>query len=59
VSCDQGSTLPDPTMSLSDVNFSKLALEALERCRVLARFSEEPGRLTRTFPPPCGPYTNP
>jgi len=36
-------------MSLSDVNFSKLALEALERCRVLARFSEEPGRLTRTF----------
>ncbi|MGK0618046.1 allantoate amidohydrolase [Meiothermus cerbereus] len=36
-------------MSLSDVDFSKLALEALERCRVLAHFSEEPGRLTRTF----------
>ncbi|GEM85862.1 allantoate amidohydrolase [Meiothermus granaticius] len=26
-----------------------LAAEALRRCRVLARFSEEPGRLTRTF----------
>jgi len=36
-------------MSLSDVDFSELAQEALERCRVLARFSEEPGRLTRTF----------
>jgi len=36
-------------MNLSGVDFAQLAQEALERCRVLARFSEEPGRLTRTF----------
>jgi len=36
-------------MNLSHLDFAQLALEALERCHVLARFSEEPDRLTRTF----------
>src|SRR5579883_261118 len=31
------------------VDVERLAREVLERCDVLARFSEEPGRITRTF----------
>ena len=36
-------------MNLSGVDFAQLAQEALKRCQVLSCFSEEPGRLTRTF----------
>src|SRR5438876_310065 len=31
------------------MDLTALTAEVLERCEVLARFSEEPGRLTRTF----------
>src|SRR5205814_1873826 len=34
---------------LPAMNLDALTADVLERCDVLARFSEEPGRLTRTF----------
>ncbi|WP_299429866.1 allantoate amidohydrolase [uncultured Meiothermus sp.] len=36
-------------MKLSDSHIHQLAQEAIERCRLLGRLSEESGRLTRTF----------